>query len=288
MKINDVIVETEQLDELTAAQAAAAVGKGAGAVAKGVGAVAGGVAGAGKAFMKGFRGGKATVAGDDSSSNSNATRTSNTAAGSETPAAIQKQIQQKELEIKGLQNRLKAAATPQASTQAPTKTTQSPQANPVAQGATAADRLAKGQADQQLAIKQMKSTADANAAASAERSEIEKAGKAAAAKPGFQRTLADKNAIKTAQLKGIKVEAIKLDISNFAKGNKESGVFAANKIMEIATENVDIGAGHRLLTQSVYFAITKMLREHNLSWSNLGIRVHLLEGTNKLIGISFK
>jgi len=83
--------------------------------------------------MKGFRGGKATVAGDDSSSNSNATRTSNTAAGSETPAAIQKQIQQKELEIKGLQNRLKAAATPQASTQAPTKTTQSPQANPVAQ-----------------------------------------------------------------------------------------------------------------------------------------------------------
>jgi len=49
-EINDVIVETEQLDELTAAQAAAAVGKGAGAVAKGVGAVAGGVAGAGKAL----------------------------------------------------------------------------------------------------------------------------------------------------------------------------------------------------------------------------------------------
>jgi hypothetical protein len=46
--------------------------------------------------------------------------------------------------------------------------------------------------------------------------------------------------------------------------------------------------GQRLLKQSVYFEISKMLRENNLSWSDLGIRVHLLEGTNKLIGISFK
>jgi len=46
-------------------------------------------------------------------------------------------------------------------------------------------------------------------------------------------------------------------------------------------------AAERFLTQSVYFAITKMLREHNLSWSNLGIRVHLLEGTNKMFGISY-
>ena len=46
--------------------------------------------------------------------------------------------------------------------------------------------------------------------------------------------------------------------------------------------------GQRLLKQSVYFEITKMLREHNLSWSDLGIRVHLLEGTNKVFGISFK
>ena len=65
MKINDVIVENEQLDELTAGQVGTAVGKGVGAVAKGAGAVVGGIAGAGKAFMKGFRGGKATVAGDN-------------------------------------------------------------------------------------------------------------------------------------------------------------------------------------------------------------------------------
>ena len=65
MKINDVIVENEQLDELTAGEVGTAVGKGVGAVAKGVGAVAGGIAGAGKAFMKGFRGGKAVVGGTD-------------------------------------------------------------------------------------------------------------------------------------------------------------------------------------------------------------------------------
>ena len=65
MKINDIIVENEQLDELTAGEVGTAVGKGVGAVVKGVGAVAGGIAGAGKAFMKGFRGGKAVVGGTD-------------------------------------------------------------------------------------------------------------------------------------------------------------------------------------------------------------------------------
>lgn len=88
-------------------------------------------------------------------------------------------------------------------------------------------------------------------------------------------------------------------IAKLAKGDKESGVFAAQKIMNLAQAGVDIGkqqqawvanskAGERFLTQSVYFEITKMLREHNLSWSDLGIRIHLLEGTNKLFGISLK
>ena len=86
-------------------------------------------------------------------------------------------------------------------------------------------------------------------------------------------------------------------IAKLAKGDKESGVFAAQKIMNLAKAGVDVSkqqqawvanskAAERFLTQSVYFAITKMLREHNLSWSDLGMRVHLLEGTNKLIGIS--
>ena len=66
-----------------------------------------------------------------------------------------------------------------------------------------------GQADQQQALQQMKSTADSNAAAAANRSSVEKAGKAAAAVPKFQRTASDKLAIKAAQDAGIKVESKK-------------------------------------------------------------------------------
>ena len=90
---------------------------------------------------------------------------------------------------------------------------------------------------------------------------------------------------------------ISSDLAKLAKGDKESGVAAAQKIMTFAKAGVDVSkqqqawianskAGERFLTQSVYFEISKMLKEHNLSWSDLGMRVHLLEGTNKLIGIS--
>ena len=60
------MLEDQQLDELTAGQVGTAVGKGVGAVAKGVGSVAGGIAGAGKAFMTGFRSGKEVVGGTGS------------------------------------------------------------------------------------------------------------------------------------------------------------------------------------------------------------------------------
>ena len=95
MKINDLIVENKQLDELTAGQVGTAVGKGVGAVAKGVGAVAGGVAGAGKAFMKGFRGGKDTVGGTDTPAAKGAASTvkpgtaAKPAAGNQAPATGQ-------------------------------------------------------------------------------------------------------------------------------------------------------------------------------------------------------
>jgi hypothetical protein len=68
---------------------------------------------------------------------------------------------------------------------------------------------AAGVADQQQAMQQMQTTADANAAAAAERTNIEKAGRAAAAVPKFQRTASDKLAIKQAQDQGIKVETRK-------------------------------------------------------------------------------
>jgi hypothetical protein len=90
---------------------------------------------------------------------------------------------------------------------------------------------------------------------------------------------------------------ISADIAKLAKGDKESGVAAADKIMKFAQRGMDVAklqqawvanakAGERFLTQSVYYEITKMLKEHNLSWSDLGIRIHLLEGTNKMFGIS--
>ena len=91
---------------------------------------------------------------------------------------------------------------------------------------------------------------------------------------------------------------ISSDLAKLAKGDKESGVAAAQKIMTFAKAGVDVSkqqqawvanakAGERFLTQSVYFEITKMLKEHNLSWSDLGMRVHLLEGTNSMFGISY-
>ena len=61
MKITEILVESQQLDE---GPFGTAVGKAVGGLAKGVGAVAGGVAGMGRAFKKGYSSGKATVAGD--------------------------------------------------------------------------------------------------------------------------------------------------------------------------------------------------------------------------------
>jgi len=61
MRINEILVESQQLDEGPFGQA---VGKAVGGLAKGVGAVAGGIAGIPGAVKKGFKAGKATVSGD--------------------------------------------------------------------------------------------------------------------------------------------------------------------------------------------------------------------------------
>jgi hypothetical protein len=68
MKIHEILVESQQLDEGPLLnKIGSAIGKGVGTLAKGVGAVAGGVAGAGTAMKKGWDAGKAAVgrAGDD-------------------------------------------------------------------------------------------------------------------------------------------------------------------------------------------------------------------------------
>jgi hypothetical protein len=73
MKINEILVESTQLNEGpfsdVAKNVGTNVGKAVGGVAKGVGAVAGGVAGIGQAVKKGYQSGKAIVGGDDEEGN---------------------------------------------------------------------------------------------------------------------------------------------------------------------------------------------------------------------------
>jgi len=78
------------------------------------------------------------------------------------------------------------------------------------------------------------------------------------------------------------------DMAKLAKGDKDSGAFAAQKILKFAQAGYDVSAlqpkwmasskaGERFLTQSVYREISKMLKEHGLTWANLGLRIRLNE-----------
>jgi hypothetical protein len=90
MKITEILVESQQLDEGPILnKIGSAVGKAAGTVAKGVGAVAGGIAGVGSAIKKGWDAGKATVAGagDDETDPNAPAATAKPAATGKTPAA---------------------------------------------------------------------------------------------------------------------------------------------------------------------------------------------------------
>ena len=64
MRIHEILIESQQLDEGPLGALGRGIGKVVGGVAKGVGAVAGGVVGAGRALAKGYQSGKAVV-GDD-------------------------------------------------------------------------------------------------------------------------------------------------------------------------------------------------------------------------------
>ena len=102
----------------------------------------------------------------------------------------------------------KSMAAPPPAAETPPAPGATPPAEP--QGSTydpekaAADKLAKGQADQQQAQQQMAATQQANAATSQQDASIKAAADAANAKPPFQQTAADKLAIKAAADKGIK------------------------------------------------------------------------------------
>jgi hypothetical protein len=92
------------------------------------------------------------------------------------------------------------------------------------------------------------------------------------------------------------LNSIGRDIRKLSKGDKESGVSAAERIMKFSRVGQDVSglhkrwlqsakAGERFLTQSVYLAVTDMLREYNLSWSDLGLKIRLTESVNNKKGV---
>ena len=250
MRINEIIVE-QQLDEGPLGSAVGAVGRGIGkvigGVAKGVGAIAGIGAGAKKAFQKGKQASTDVIGGTGQGADAPVQKAApaataaapaaapagggasaaqggaaaaqpaaKPAAGSSDVDAIIQQVDQ----LQPPEKKEVLAALQKPAAPAKEEPAAQPAANAAAQPAAQSgaeqqpdDGLTQGQRDQQQAVQQMKTTADANAAASGQRNEVEAAGKAAAAKPGFQRTAADKLAIKQAQDMGVKVEDIEDDLT---------------------------------------------------------------------------
>jgi hypothetical protein len=92
------------------------------------------------------------------------------------------------------------------------------------------------------------------------------------------------------------LNSIARDIRKLSKGDKESGVSAAERIIKFSRAGQDVSGlhkrwlqsakvGERFLTQSVYLAVTDMLREYNLSWSDLGLKIRLTESVNNKKGV---
>jgi len=92
------------------------------------------------------------------------------------------------------------------------------------------------------------------------------------------------------------LNSIGRDIRKLSKGDKESGVSAAERIIKFSRAGQDVSglhkrwlqsakAGERFLTQSVYLAVTDMLREYNLTWSDLGLKIRLTESINNKKGV---
>ena len=110
MKIQEIIIEQHQLDELDVGQG---ISKAVGGVARGVGAVAGGIAGIPSAVKKGYRAGKAAVGGTDPEQPATGVAPSGATqftAPSSNPVTIRSQIRQHQAAISQLQQQLSAPA----------------------------------------------------------------------------------------------------------------------------------------------------------------------------------
>lgn len=89
------------------------------------------------------------------------------------------------------------------------------------------------------------------------------------------------------------------DLQKLSKGDKDSGAYAADKILKFANAGYNVDslaqqwlamskAGERFLTRESYEAISALLRENNLRWADIGLRIRMIESTNDGVFVSRK
>jgi hypothetical protein len=92
------------------------------------------------------------------------------------------------------------------------------------------------------------------------------------------------------------VASLQADMKKLAAGDKDSGVFAADKILKFAQAGYDVSklhpqwlatakAGERFLTQGAYNEITNMLESFGLTWNDLGLVVRIDESDSDYVFI---
>lgn len=321
MRINEIVIESGLSEAPGLNRIGTGIGKAVGAAAKGVGAVAGGIAGIPKAIKKGYQAGKATVggAGDDPV----AAEPSGTVgkgvsqglaklsgADKAAPAAVAgepgaetaaKSLDVDKLSTDTKQSLIKTLQTSVDKDQAAAAAKpEQPAAAPVSGAGTATTgTTAAGQPRVEPDLNTPAPAAAATtSAAPATAKPAQPANKAAS--DTFEKAKGDmrKVASGTKPLPDNMAQAVQADIAKMAKGDKESGVAAAQKIMGFAQRGMDVAAlqqawsanakaGERFLSQSVYRSITNMLREHGMIWSDLNLRVRIDESVGSGVFIRY-
>lgn len=90
---------------------------------------------------------------------------------------------------------------------------------------------------------------------------------------------------------------IRSDLRKLAAGDKDSGAYAADKILKFAQAGYDVSklqpawigaskAGERVMETALYHFLSQMLQEHGLTWGDLGLRIRLVEGIDDVVYIS--
>lgn len=333
MRINEITVESDLNEGPVLNKIGTGIGKAVGGAAKAVGAVAGGVRGAYDAAKKGYQAGKATVAGaGDEPETAAPSGGKSPAAGATVDPNAEKAAQSLQQQIDKLspetKQELLKSLQASADKPAPAAAPAAPAAEPAAAkptagpGSATAGTTTAGQpkvepdlnAPAQTATPAPKADAQARIAANPQGFDPETgkpnpaaapAGKPAApqnkaANDTFEKAKGDirKVASGTKPLPDNMAQAVQADIAKMAKGDKESGVAAAQKIMGFAQRGMDIAAlqqawsanakaGERFLSQSVYRSITNMLREHGMIWSDLNLRVRMDESISRGVFIRY-